>query len=149
MRVLLTAAAAAGAFGLFTPTDVAAQATPKAFGARLSPVPITLEMQSTVSGVGAVTAVLTGNRLTIEGKFQGLRSPATIARVHLAPKGIRGTAIVDLKVSSGTSGTIAGAFELTDQQRVALEKGSLYIQLHSQKAPEGNLWGWLAPQEGR
>jgi hypothetical protein len=106
-------------------------------------------MQSTVSGIGAVTAVLTGRKLVIDGKFQGLRSPATVARVHLAPKAIRGPAIFDLKVSSGTIGTISGTLELAELQVTALEKGSLYIQLHSEKAPEGNLWGWLAPQEAK
>ena len=37
--------------------------------------------------------------------------------------------------------------ELNDRQREALEKLSLYIQINSEKAPEGNLWGWLVPQE--
>jgi hypothetical protein len=23
------------------------------------------------------------------------------------------------------------------------------VQLHSEKAPEGNLWGWLLPQEAK
>jgi hypothetical protein len=60
---------------------------------------------------------------------------------------MRGPAILELKVSSGTSGTIGGTVELTAQQRQALEKSSLYIQIHSEKAPDGNLWGWLLPQE--
>lgn len=119
----------------------------RTFTARLATVPITVAMQETVSGVGSVTATLTGNRLVIDGKFQGLRTPATVARVHMAPRAMRGPAIADLKVSSGTSGTINGTVELTPQQRQALEKISLYIQLHSEKAPEGNLWGWLVAQE--
>jgi hypothetical protein len=137
-----------GACALVLAGNATAQAV-KTFGARLSPVPITVEMQSTVSGMGSVTAVLTGRRLAIDGKFQGLRSTATVARVHLSPKAIRGPAIFDLKVSAGTSGTITGTVELTDEQAAALEKGSLYIQLHSEKAPDGNLWGWLAPQEAK
>jgi hypothetical protein len=27
-----------------------------------------------------------------------------------------------------------------------LDKGRLYVQLQSEKAPDGNLWGWLMPQ---
>jgi hypothetical protein len=27
--------------------------------------------------------------------------------------------------------------------------GRFYIQLHSEKAPEGNLWGWLLREETR
>ena len=123
----------------------------RTFVARLSPVPITVAMQDTVSGVGSVTATLTGNRLVIDGKFEGLRTPATVARIHMAPRAMRGPAIADLKVSTGTSGTLSGSVELTTQQRQALEKSSIYIQLHSEKAPEGNLWGWLmlpAPKPG-
>ena len=35
--------------------------------------------------------------------------------------------------------------ELSPVQIADLEKGRLYIQLHSEKAPDGNLWGWLLP----
>lgn len=56
----------------------------ESFKARLSPVPIDLAMQSTVAGSGSLIAVLTGSKLSITGKFEGLRSPATIARVGSA-----------------------------------------------------------------
>ena len=119
----------------------------RTFNARLSTVPITVAMQNVVAGRGAVKAVLTGNMLMVQGTFEGLRTPATVARVHLAPRAMRGPAVLDLTVTKGTSGTISGSLELTPAQREALEKGSLYIQLHSEKAPDGNLWGWLLPQE--
>lgn len=124
----------------------------KTFRARLSPVPMTTAMASTVAGLGSATGVLTGNKLAITGTFDGLRSPATIAQIHRAPRGIRGPVVLDLKVSNnpnGTSGTISSSLELTPQQVADLEKGWLYIQLHSEKAPEGNLWGWLLVQENR
>ena len=121
--------------------------SPRTFVARLSPVPITVAMQESVAGRGSATAVLAGNRLTVAGTFEGLRSPATVARLHLAARGVRGPAVIDLTVSKGTSGTVSGMADLTEQQREALEKSSLYIQIHSEKAPEGNLWGWLLPQE--
>jgi hypothetical protein len=117
------------------------------YTARLSPVPITVAMQSVVAGRGTAKTTLVGSKLTVEGTFEGLRSPATVARIHLAPRGMRGPATLELTVSKGTTGTITGSLELTPRQIEALEKGSLYIQLHSEKAPEGNLWGWLLPQE--
>ena len=119
------------------------------FRARLATVPIDVAMQNVIAGSGAATATLTGTRLTVSGTFAGLRSPATIARIHLAPKGLRGASIFDLTVSTGTSGTISGTFELTPVQIEDLSKSRLYIQLHSEKAPDGNLWGWLLPQERR
>ena len=127
---------------------VGAQQT-RTFVARLSPVPITVAMQDTVAGRGSAKAVLTGSKLTVEGTFEGLRSSATAARVHLAPRAMRGPSVLELMVSKGTSGTISGSFELTPRQIEALDKSSLYIQLHSEKAPEGNLWGWLLPQEAK
>jgi len=119
----------------------------RTFVARLSPVPITVAMQDTVAGRGSAKAVLTGNKLTVDGTFAGLRSPATVARIHLAPRAMRGPSVLELIVSKCTNGTITGSLELTPRQIEALEKGSLYIQIHSEKAPEGNLWGWLLPQE--
>src|SRR5436190_13075376 len=80
----------------------------KAFKARLSPVPIDVAMQATVSGSGSVTATLTGNRLVVSGTFEGLKSPATIAQIHKGQRGIRGPVVFDLKTTNGTSGTISG-----------------------------------------
>jgi hypothetical protein len=126
----------------------------KTYKARLSPVPIDVSMQATVSGVGAASAVLTGARLVVTGSFEGLKSPATIAKIHKGPaRGVRGPEVFDLNVSrgagGGTAGTLEGTFELTPVQLSDLERGRLYVQVHSEKAPEGNLWGWLLPQEKR
>jgi hypothetical protein len=115
------------------------------FTARLSVVPIDLAMQATVAGSGSATAELKGRTLTIAGDYKGLKTPATVVRLHRGPKGIRGPAFADLKASGGTSGTIAGSIELTQQQIDDLGRTWFYIQLHSEKAPEGNLWGWLLP----
>jgi hypothetical protein len=125
---------------------------PKTFRARLSPVPIDVSMQATIAGSGSVTAVLTGAKLALTGTFDGLKSPATIAQIHKSPvKGVRGPNVLDLAVSKtdGASGTISGSFDLTALQIADLEKGRLYVQLHSEKAPDGNLWGWLQLQENR
>jgi hypothetical protein len=123
---------------------------PKSFRARLSPVALDVAMQATVAGSGSVTATLTGTRLTINGTFDGLKSPATIAQIHKSPiAGVRGPVMADLSVSGATAGTIGGALTLTPQQVADLEKKRLYVQLHSEKAPDGNLWGWLMPVENK
>lgn len=121
----------------------------KTYKARLSPVPVAA-YTTTVAGSGSVTATLTGTKLSIAGTFQGLNTPATVARIHKSPKpGIRGPMLFDLTVSNGTSGTLGGAFDLTAAQAQELAQGRYYVQLHSEKAPEGNLWGWLLLQENR
>lgn len=120
------------------------------YRARLSPVPLDLAMQATIAGSGTVTATLNGTTLTLTGNYAGLRTASTVARLHRSPRtAMRGPAIGDLTVAPGTSGTINGTIELTKEQVDDLANGRLYIQLHSEKAPEGNLWGWLFIQEGR
>jgi hypothetical protein len=120
------------------------------FTARLTLVPIDAAMHATVTGMGSVSATLTGKMLSLSGSFDGLRTAATIAQVHQGPiMGVRGPAILDLTVSKATSGSITGSFDLTAEQAENLRKGKLYIQIHSEKAPDGNLWGWLLPKENR
>ena len=112
------------------------------FKARLSPVPIDLTMQTTVSGSGSVAATLDGNTLTLSGTFEQLKSPATAAALHRSPvRGVRGPEVAPLKASPATSGTITGSTELTPALLADLRGGRLYVQVHSEKAPDGNLWG--------
>ncbi len=125
---------------------------PKTFKGRLSPVPIDVSMQATVAGSGTVTATLVGTKLSIAGSFEGLRSPATIAQLHKSPvRGVHGPVVSDLTVTKNdaTGGTLSGSLDLTALQVADLEKGRLYVQIHSEKAPDGNLWGWLLPQEAK
>ena len=118
----------------------------RAFKGRLSPVPVAAASPD-ITGVGSVTATLTGTKLTISGTFEGLASPATFAKLHRAPKGIRGPAVFDLTITPGTSGKIDGSIDLASAQVEDLARERFYVQLHSEKAPDGNLWGWLLSQE--
>lgn len=117
------------------------------YKARLSPVPIDAAGLATVAGIGSALAELNGTKLSITGTFERLRSPATVARLHKGPKGISGPPIVDLTVSKATSGTFSGTIDLSAAQVRDLKEGRLYLQIHSEKAPEGNLRGWLLPEE--
>ena len=114
------------------------------FDGRLSPVPVDGATRDDVTGIGSLSAFLEGNRLTIAGSFEGLREPATEANVHRGlATGVRGTAFFELTVSAATSGEVSGSLDLTEDQIESLRDGRLYIQIHSEIAPEGNLWGWL------
>lgn len=141
-RVWLAAALVAAALPL--------HAQSAQYRTRLSVVPLDVAMQATVAGSGAVTATLKGSTLSITGTFTGLKTPATVVRVHRAPKtAMKGPAIGDLTATQETSGTINGSIELTKEQVADLAAGRLYVLLHSQKAPDGNLWGFLLTQEGK
>jgi hypothetical protein len=141
-RLDLKALAATGALLVATQAYAAAQGT-ETYRARLSVVPLDVAMQANVAGLGEVTATLSGNRLTVTGDAQGLRSPATTVAIHRGPKGIPGPAILTLTVTKTTNPTISGSLELTAQQVEDLKNEQLYVQLNSERAPEGNLRGWL------
>ena len=121
-----------------------AQQSAEKFRTRLAPVAMDSSMRSSIAGTGSASATLSGNRMTIAGTFTGLRSPATAAKIHIGRiTAVRGPAIFDLTVASSTNGSIEGAFDLTTDQIADLKQGKFYIQIDSEKAPEGNLWGWL------
>ncbi len=114
------------------------------FKARLSPVPADAKTRADLAGSGSASAVLTGTKLAITGSFDGLRSAATTASLHGGVgAGVRGPLIADLTISKSTTGTVSGSVEMTPQQITSLRKGGLYVEISSEKAPNGVLWGWL------
>ena len=123
---------------------------PATLRARLSTVPIDVAMQTTIAGSGSATGTLAGATLTVDGSFRGLVTPATSVRVYESPRaGMRGTLVGEFASGGGTSGTFKGTVTLSTAQAAAFSKGLLYVQLQSEKAPDGNLWGWFTPAKGR
>ena len=117
---------------------------PETFKVRLSPVPVEAKTRESIAGIGSATATLVGSKLSIAGSFEGLRSAAMAAKIHQGPvTGVRGPAILDLTVPHAASGAVSASLDLTPQQIESLKKGRLYIQIDSEKAQDGNLWGWL------
>jgi len=136
--------AAAGLVGLL----LAVPALGQEFSARLGRIPVDGRNQASVAGLGHVMAELDGDRLEIEGDFAGLLGPATAANLHMSPAvGVRGPVIHALAVTSGSEGELTGEVRLDAGQLAALSAGRLYIQVHSESAPDGNLWGWLLVDE--
>ena len=116
------------------------------FETRLAPSPVTEGTRNNVSGEGAATATLDGNRLTVRGTFGGLSGNATRAALYDGIRiGAMGPKVADINVTPAVSGEVSGAVTLTTRQANAVRSGHFYIQLDSEKAPEGNLTGWLLP----
>jgi hypothetical protein len=114
------------------------------YKARLTAVPADAKTRPDLAGIGTATAVLAGSKLTVTGSFEGLKTAATLARLHNAvAAGVRGPEFQDLTISKAVSGSFSGSADLTPQQIQNLRKGGIYVQIHSEKAPEGVLWGWL------
>lgn len=115
--------------------------------ANLGPMPLDQANNKNKLGRGEATATLDGKTLTLTGSFGGLPSPAT--KAHLIAGlaiGVPGTESLDLTVSPADSGTVSGTLTVNAKQAAAFRTGKLYVQIDSQKAPTGNLWGWLLPR---
>ena len=142
-RTMLAAGLSIGLLVVSWAAPGAAQSQEK-YKVRLATVPMDGGMRDAVAGSGSASAVLTGTKLTVTGTFAGLRSPATVARVHSGlAKGVRGASVAELTVSKATNGTVSGSIDLTREQVQGLQSGKLYLQISSEKAPDGNLWGWF------
>lgn len=141
-RTGIIAAAIAAAMLSF---ESRASAQGDAYKARLSPTPVENSTVAGITGSGLVTATLIGRSLAVRGTFEDMRSPATIAQIRLGPRGVRGPVMFDLTATKGTSGSLTGTFTLTPEQVEAVKRGRFYVQIHSEKSAEGNLWGWLLP----
>jgi hypothetical protein len=115
------------------------------YEAELDPTPFDATTRADVIGsIGNVTATLDGSTLTVHGSFSKLASPATAGsfRIGLA-KGVPGDAIGSLTVSHARQGEVSGSIKLSSAQKAALDREQLYIRIDSEKAPDGNLQGWL------
>jgi hypothetical protein len=142
LRQAVAVLAITAGFSCFAQSGVAQNQ--ERYKVRLTTVPMDGGMRNTVAGSGSASAVLAGTKLAIAGTFAGLRSPATAAQLHRGlAKGVRGAALGELTVSRATNGTVEGSVDLTPEQLQSLRRGQLYIEIASEKAPEGNLWGWL------
>jgi len=120
------------------------------FQTRLSPIAMDLLTRDSVAGVGQATAVLAGDRLTVSGVFEGLPSAATSANLHQGiAVGARGPLAFKLAVPGDRQGMLNGSVRLTRDQAAALRSGRMYVQLQSEGAPDGHLWGWLLPVSDR
>ena len=124
----------------------ASQAAAESFETRLSPSPLTDGTRVNITGEGRALVTWDGNILSVSGNFQGLAGNATTAALYDGLGiGISGPKALDLSVTQDKSGMIWGSLPLTRKQLADLRAGRLYVQIDSEKAPDGNLHGWLLP----
>ncbi len=146
-RITLTALLiASGGMALAaTPAEGRAAQQPEQYRGRLSPLPVTGGTVETITGIGQFTATLQGNSLSVSGTYAGLSAAATAAHLHLAAPGLNGPVAQPLQVTPATEGSVSGAVDLTGEQVAALRDAGLYIQVHSQANPGGEIRGWIFP----
>ena len=123
-----------------------ALAAPASFDAKLDPVPFDATNRADViNSIGNVTATLDGSTLTVQGSFSNLASPAKGGSFHIGlAKGVPGDVIGgNVTVTHAQQGTVSGTVTLSPAQVEALNRQALYLRIDSEKAPDGNLQGWL------
>jgi hypothetical protein len=119
-------------------------AASKKYQAYLSPMPHNDAMHPLFMGKGTVIATIRGDTVSLDGAFTALSSPAVKAHLCVSmAAGIPGKPIFDFSVPNDLEGKLSGTFKLDKEQTSALQKGQIYIQIDSEKALNGNLWGWL------
>jgi len=128
---------------LVTWASTAVSASTEVFKARLAPLGVTQATVNTITGVGYVTATLAGSRLIIDANFEGLTGMATSANIRRGPKGIPGPIVIELQAPKASNGKINATLDLSAEQLADLQAGRLYLQIHSERAPEGSIRGWL------
>jgi plastocyanin len=91
---------------------------------------------------GHFTATLAGTALHWHLTFTHLTGPATMAHIHLAPRGKAGPVLKVLCAPcvSPKSGTV----KLTATQVTSIEKGRTYVNVHTKKNPKGEIRGQIA-----
>ena len=135
--LLVTAGAASGQLGA-------------PFSGTLEPV----EGSDGATGTGFLYSVLDyypeGPKLMVNGTFDGMGSPATVAHLHRSTTGpdepggpTPGPVLFDLDVSTATDGTLNGSWWITEEQAEELRQGWYYVQVHSEANPAGALRGYL------
>jgi hypothetical protein len=124
----------------------AGQAAAESFETRLSPSPLTDGTRVNITGEGRALVQWDGNILSVSGNFEGLASNATSAALYDGLGiGVPGPEALDLSVTQDKSGMIWGSLRLNRRQLASLRAGHFYVQINSEKAPDGNLHGWLLP----
>ncbi len=95
-------------------------------------------------GTGAGT-ILVGEDRTVSGSVRTTGFNATMAHIHLAPRGANGPVIVPLTRSGEDTWTVPSGAKLTDAQYQAYKAGNLYVNVHSAQYPGGEVRGQIQP----
>jgi hypothetical protein len=123
----------------------AAPALAAGYDAELDPVPFDASNRAIViDSIGNASATLQGSTLNISGSFSNFTSPASGGSVRIGlAKGVPGDAIGTLTVDHAASGHFSGSVTLNSGQIAALKKQAIFVRIDSEKAPDGNVEGWL------
>lgn len=107
---------------------------------------------------GSIEARLDGNDLVVSGMFDNLSTPVAVEiagglHIHMALPGTNGGVVIvlnatlDADMLGGMLTEANNRFTLTSDQKMALLNGKLYVNIHSEMYPGGELRGQLLDAE--
>ncbi len=114
-----------------------------------SGVNVTLSGQNEVPPVSTSAAgtgmIRVASDRAVSGKVTYSGLSATAAHIHQGSPGSNGPPIVPLTKISDSAFVVPDGARLTDEQYEQYKAGNLYINIHSQRYPNGELRGQLRP----
>lgn len=81
----------------------------------------------------------------ISGSVTTENVPGTMAHIHEAPPGENGPVVVPLEQTDDNTWSVPDEVHLTEAQLETLKEGNLYINVHTEANPGGEVRGQLNP----
>lgn len=98
---------------------------------------------STASGLVNVLIDKSTKRLYLTGSFTGLTTPAVNSEIHQGAPNTSGPPVHTLVFSTSTTGTLNALKALTDTDLNRLLSGNVYVDIHNDTYPSGEIRGQL------
>ncbi len=108
----------------------------------------------TGSGTGVFTLSADRSQLAFRVTFGGLSGPAAAAHIHMGAPGVPGGVVRAFSVAEIQGNTISGTWTASDSQPLTADMvdsfraGNLYVNVHTQDNPAGEIRGQIVPPGG-
>ncbi len=115
-----------------------------AYRAMLDPGQENHDVVSDAMGLATFNLSKSGDLVTFYTVFDNMSSEVTMAHLHMAPAGEDGPVVLDLG-GFIDGNTISGSFDPTETEGLleAMNMGSIYINIHTENNPAGEIRGQL------
>ena len=99
-------------------------------------------VKTTASGSGTITV---GADKSVTGSVTTAGIVGTMAHIHQAAMGKNGPVVIPLQQTAPNVWSVPPGAHLNDAQAKSYEAGGMYVNVHSQNYPDGEIRGQLKP----